>query len=277
MGKLNRFSRRRWVGVSIFAWVCIALVLADYLNSWSIRTTVYYSGWTLLTLVIGLTAFNWRKRLSVIPIGSSAFWLQIHIYVGLLTLPLFAVHVRWRWPNGVFELFLASSFLIVFFSGLFGLIVSRVFAKRMTTRGPEELFERLPRRRNLVMADSERLVLDCLERTKSTALPEFFAKRVHPFLIKPRNFFRHLMLSTRPRRQILLDLHAQTRYLSTDEKEAMAQLSENIEYKDDLDFQYAHMAVLKYWLFVHVPIAYGLIVFSVTHVLLVHLFSGAIR
>lgn len=44
--------------------------------------------------------------------------------------------------------------------------------------------------------------------------------------------------------------------------------------KDDLDYKYVHMAVLKYWLFVHIPLSYSLMLVAVLHVVLVHAFGG---
>ena len=47
-----------------------------------------------------------------------------------------------------------------------------------------------------------------------------------------------------------------------------------VEAKDDLDYHYAHQAVLKYWLFVHVPLAYSLVLVSGLHVVLAFAFGG---
>ncbi len=46
--------------------------------------------------------------------------------------------------------------------------------------------------------------------------------------------------------------------------------------KDDLDYQSALQGALKFWLFVHVPLTYGLLIFAVFHILVVYTFSGVI-
>ena len=69
-------------------------------------------------LVVFLAAFNWRKKLSVLPIGTAAFWLQLHIYAGFFTIFVFVAHIGYRWPNGSFESALAAVFTIVATSGV---------------------------------------------------------------------------------------------------------------------------------------------------------------
>ena len=43
-----------------------------------------------------------------------------------------------------------------------------------------------------------------------------------------------------------------------------------------LDFRLAHQAVLKGWLFVHIPATYSLLLLSVLHIIIVHAFDGAL-
>jgi hypothetical protein len=47
--------------------------------------------------------------------------------------------------------------------------------------------------------------------------------------------------------------------------------------KDALDYCGALQAALKLWLFVHLPLTYSLMIFSVWHVVLVFAFSGGAR
>ncbi len=56
----------------------------------------------------------------------------------------------------------------------------------------------------------------------------------------------------------------------------MGALKGLVEAKDDLDYQRALQGALKFWLFVHVPLTYGLLIFAAFHILVVYSFSGVI-
>ena len=64
----------------------------------------FLSGWILFASVLILTAYNARKKITMLPIGSAASWLQVHIYLGLLSVLLFLLHIipggrdPWSWP-----------------------------------------------------------------------------------------------------------------------------------------------------------------------------------
>jgi len=46
---------------------------------------------------------------------------------------------------------------------------------------------------------------------------------------------------------------------------------------DDLDFHYRRQLRLKGWLFIHIPLTYSLMIFTVAHVVIVYAFSGGAR
>lgn len=257
--------------------LAVVLIIANQIASSTLERAPALTGWTLFALIIGLALYNVRKKLPFLPLGSSATWLHIHIYAGLLTFVIFVLHVGWRVPNGTLESILAGLYLGVFASGVAGLLLSRLIAKRLTTRGPEIIFERIGRARTRARSAVERLILECVAETDSTAVPEFYAARLKTYFERPRNPVTHLLQSTRSRRLLLDELDAQQRYLNDKEREVMAQIADYIHVKEDLDYQHVHQAVLKYWLFMHIPLTYMLLVFAVVHVLVVYAFSGGFR
>ena len=46
--------------------------------------------------------------------------------------------------------------------------------------------------------------------------------------------------------------------------------------KDDLDHQDALQGTLKYWLFIHIPLTYSLLILSLVHALLASAYSAGI-
>lgn len=270
------FSARRRFNIAItivlltFTWLVLAVldvVLYD---------TAFLSGWTLLGLLVLLTAFNSRKKLPFLAIGTGASWLQFHIYAGIFSAILFCYHVEFRIPNGALEVTLAVKFLIVSASGVVGLILTRTLPPRLTTRGETVLFDRIPALITELREEIEQLVVQSVEETNTTTIANFYMERLAWFFRGPRHGVSHFLLSNRPRRALMEEVVALERYGTTREIEFLQMLSERIELKSDLDFRYALQAVLKGWLFVHIPATYSMLLLAVTHVIVVHAFDGTL-
>jgi hypothetical protein len=269
---LKKLSARRARNVVILLGLIACLLVWDRATAMTLRDTAFVSGWLLLGLVLLLTLYNARKKLPFLPLGNSAGWLQLHAYAGLLSGVVFGMHVAWRVPNGWFEMLFALVFLLVFLSGIVGLVASRVFARRMGGRGGDVLYSRIPRLRHQLRVQTEQLILDCTAKTESSALLEFYANRLEPFFDRPCHFFRHLLLSDRPLRQLRQEIRSQSQFLDETERDSLRNILDNVQQKNELDFHFAHQATLKYWLFIHIPLTYAMLVFAVIHVVLVHAF-----
>ena len=96
--------------------------------------------------------------------------------------------------------------------------------------------------------------------------------RLEPFFATHCNLGHHLMDSSRQRQTLMAEIDAQRRYMNDAETDYLTEVADLVSQKDDLDYQYAHQAALKYWLFMHIPLTYALLVFAALHVLLVHAF-----
>lgn len=239
--------------------------------------TAFVSGFVLFALILGLALFNARKKvpLPFLPILSASTWLQIHIYAGFLTMIVFVIHIDFRMPNGVLEGILAIVFVIVSFSGIGGLIVSRLFPKRLRRSGEALVYERIPRYRREIREKVHDLVIHAEKTTESSTIPDFYLEHVEPYLAKPASWlipFRSLERNSPT--ELYHELEARGRYLSADEKAIAAELREWIETKENLDFQEATMRLLKHWLFIHIPFTFSLILLGAAHGVLVLLYGG---
>jgi hypothetical protein len=67
------------------------------------------------------------------------------------------------------------------------------------------------------------------------------------------------------------------RFLDKREREVMDKIAELVRQKDGLDYHQSLQLMLKSWLFVHIPLTYSLLIFSVVHIVLVYGFSGGAR
>lgn len=254
--------------------IAIAIFLAWWLSLAMLLEITFISGWTLASLFIFLAAYNLRKLLTFLPLGSSSLWLQIHLYAGWLTLALFAVHIGFRVPNGWLESILAVIYLAVAGSGIVGIVLSRTAAPRLTSRGESVLYERIPAHYKQVREQAEELVLQTVKQSNAPTIADFYSSTLIRFFHGQCNTLAHLFGVSRQRHNLLHDLHALERYLSATERASLTQIVQLVEIKDDLDFQYAVQRSLKYWLFVHIPLTYALLIITAAHVLTVYTFIG---
>ena len=67
------------------------------------------------------------------------------------------------------------------------------------------------------------------------------------------------------------------RFTNEAERAALDKLAALVRQKDGLDYHRALQLTLKLWLFVHIPLTYGLLVFTVLHIVLVFGFSGGVQ
>jgi len=236
----------------------------------------YMTGWTLLALMLVLAAFSARKRLSFLSFFSAAAWLQFHLYAGCFAALLFVIHIQFRWPIGWFEVGLTGFYAVVTVSGIVGIFLSRVFAKRMGARGGDVLFEQVPAIRRRLREEAESLAVGSVEKAESGTLANFYARELHDFFSRHRNSWAHLIELRSPLNNLQEKISELERFLDTDELEILKRIDQLVKQKDGLDYQYTLQWALRLWLFVHIPFTWGLLIWSFAHVVLVYGFSGGV-
>jgi hypothetical protein len=222
-----------------------------------------------------LTFLNLRKKVPFLRMGSTAFWLQTHIYLGILSGVLYFAHAGWRWPFGVLHQFLAAGFAIVFLTGVAGLWISRSFPKRLTVAGHEIPFERIPHARNLIRAQAEDLVLAGVDGRTSQVIADFYTEKLGIFLTKPCNHWAHLLRSGLPQAAHRSQFEEIRRYARKGELDLLDKLADLVERKHLLDYHHALQLTLRVWLFAHIPLSYSLLILSMVHIVVVYAFSGS--
>ena len=167
-------------------------------------------------------------------------------------------------------------FLIVLLSGFSGLLISRLFAKRLSYLEEEVIYERIPEHIRKLKEEVEALVLDCIEQSGSTTLSEYYVSHLADYFYRPRFMLRHLFGSTYAVERILVGLQNQIRYLSKEEVDYALELKSCIQRKSTLDIHYALQGALKHWGISHLPVALALFLFVGLHIVLVYAFRGAV-
>ncbi|QTN34037.1 hypothetical protein HZ994_17500 [Akkermansiaceae bacterium] len=269
-------ARKRPVGMLATLLICAVLALASLWFIPDFPHHAYLSGWLLFALMLILTFFNFRKKVPFLRMGKASFWLRMHICLGIFSGVLFFVHMGWSWPSGLFRQIFAWCFLIVFASGLVGWWMSRSFPKRLTVAGYETPFERMADARNKLRKQAEALVLANGEGKSPSLVAVRYADLFGSFFTKPCNFWAHLMESRSPQAAHASQFDEMQRYIEKSEQERFEELRELVARKHMLDYQYSLQLALRLWLFVHIPLSYSLLAFSVLHIILVHSFSAAV-
>jgi hypothetical protein len=274
---MKSFTQRRTFSICVTVLTAIIVLAVYTIGSGTLRQHGFLSGWILLALIVFLALYNVRKALPFLPLGSSASWLQFHIYCGFLTFLMFAIHVRFAVPNGVFECSLALIYLSVFLSGIIGLYMSRTYPRRLTDLGNEVIFEHIPVVRRQLQDQIESLLLKCNSEAATSALAEFYKDRIRPFIVGQHDVVSHLILGSSWRyRSLVRAIADQNRYLNDDERQVLTEVESLVSRKHQVDTQYALQGALKMWLFFHIPATYALLIFAVFHSVLVHAWSGGV-
>ncbi len=231
------------------------------------------SGWSVFATIIGLSAFNARKRLAMLPIGRASTWLKLHAIGGTLAIALFWLHTGTIWPLGLYGRALTVSFYLVSASGAAGYALQKIYPPLLTVTTVEVIFERIPEEIAKLREQAEGLVLACTAETGSDTLARHYLESMDWFFQKPRFFANHVLCGEEGRRWVRQHTLSVSRYLNDKEKDFLERLSRLAYYKNDVDFHYAAQSVMKGWLFFHVPLAAALMVLALWHILLVHVYA----
>jgi len=270
------FAIRRRSHIAVTVVVAGLLLIAFAIYDASLYRGAFFTGWVLLTLMLFLASFNVRKKLSVLPLGAASTWAQLHIYGGWLAVLVFGEHIGWRIPDGGLEIAMTVLFVFVAGSGIFGIILARFLPPRLTRRGEEVIFERIPGFIAKLRDEAETLVVTSAKETRSSTVSDFYTGVLAPFFMGPQNRLRHLIASRQARFRLLNEIKNLRRYLNDQESVYADRLRDLVNKKDELDFHYSLNLALKAWLLVHVPATYGLVILAALHLVLAYAFGGGV-
>lgn len=228
------------------------------------------SGYYLIGLIVLLGAFNLRKKLAMVPLGSAATWLRLHVAGGVLALVLFWLHTGTIWPSGLYEQLLALAFYLVSLSGIVGFILQRIYPRRLTETGVEVIYERIPAEIAAIRDRAEAIVLACTDETGSDTVARHYLETFHWFFRRPRNFLSHAFGGQRGRHWIRTQLANLERYLNEGEQAHLDKLGKLAYDKNRVDLHYAAQSVMKRWLLIHLPLSVLMLALAVWHFALVH-------
>ncbi len=194
----------------------------------------------------------------------------------MLSVVLFGLHLDGKLPRGGLETCLAVLFLAVALSGFVGLAISRWLPPRLTARGENLIYERIPALRLAVQQQVETLVEQSMASTHSSTIADFYGTKLRGFFVRPRRMWEHWLGARQPISGLLAEAEALDQFLDGTARDIMGQIIGLIHTKHNLDVQLAGQRLLKLWLFVHIPLTYALLIFAIVHGILAFTLSDLI-
>ncbi len=167
-------------------WMATCLAAALLATGWYVAESWGASRWPggssrpglvfgiVAALIILFESLLWpRKRLRAWRLGRAQTWLRAHIWLGVLSVPLVALHSGGD-LGGQLSTSLVVLFAIVIASGLWGLAVQQVLPKLMLDRVPAEtIYAEIEQISRQNCYDAEELVLSVCGPGKDVDYPRF--------------------------------------------------------------------------------------------------------
>ena len=274
---LHNLKRINWIAF-LSLWTFTLLVFfAVAIPTWqaqrSLDEPMLISGYALFACIIFLGLFKVRKHLSMLPLIPARFWFSMHSMGGVLAILLYLLHVDHWWPDSGYVQLIAALMIAVTITGVLGYLLEKIYPARLTQRGSEVLFDKIPDACHQIRMEVERILFEEIKETGSDTLSRHYMESMHWYFQRPRYIWSHLSGGRKADYWLKQQFIIVNRYLNDSEKVYSKQLEELAYKKHDLDYQYAVQSLLKRWLLLHVPLSAMLLIMSFWHLLLVNIYS----
>jgi hypothetical protein len=204
-------------------------------------------------------------------IGSRAFWLKGHIWLGLLSFILILCHSGFRF-GGFFERLLYLIFFLVVVTGIAGVVLQQFLPRWLTIEVPCEVpYEQIPWV-CAALRDKADLEMDskCVAAVPATCerVKNWYADLVRPYLAWPSA--SHLLDDASKTTQVFAQMRALPGVDPAVSKmpELLTRLEEYCNERRRLGRQESLQRLLHGWLYLHVPLSAALMVMMLTHALM---------
>jgi hypothetical protein len=273
----DRNTRRAWLQLGAYWCVAIALWLlvaaVAYRAERRLGQGAVITGYALFVVMLALGAFNLRKRLPALPLGTARAWMIAHAALGAVAIPLYFQHSGGLWPAGRYEQLIAVAFYVTAISGIFGYFLEWLLPRRLTDLGDEVVFERIPAEIAALRERVEALIVEAMQEAGSSTLGRYYSESLDWYFWRPRFLLANLVGSNRSARWLRGHISALHRYLNERERLALDQIEALALRKSRLDAHYVLQGTLKLWLFAHVPAAGLLVALALWHLMVVNIYA----
>jgi hypothetical protein len=287
-------------------WILTCLVLLGAslyayfgVEDWGHRRLDGPSGGTTEGLILGAAGFAMmlfalllgaRKRVRTMRIGRAYWWTQGHVWFGLLSFPVILLHGGFKpefW-GGTLTQVIMWAFVVVWVSGIVGLILQQIMPTRLLNHVPmETVYEQVDHIIAQLRSEAAGIVKAATDKTEErayeveavpagaatavatprtgteaeTKLATFYRAQVEPVLAD-RIPKAAMLRSERASAQAFSQLRDT---MPPALKKPVDELAEIVEERRQLARQKSLHHVLHGWLFVHVPLSYALMALATVH------------
>lgn len=218
-----------------------------------------------LTLVIVMTYSVRRAAPAVRRLGPTRWYLQVHLWGGILFLLLLLLHSDFRFPRAGLTFGLWALSIWVVATGMIGWALQQTLPRILEPATSLEVhLQRIPE-----FVDELRLRAASIARHADPRVRSYYEQRIGPGMASPRMVTAVLVRNPRALRPASGDADILARTVSPEGREALEALRALQATKHDLDVQFTLQRILHGWLFIHVPVAVALLGLVVVHIFFV--------
>jgi hypothetical protein len=271
-------------GLAIAA-ISVFLLWVVWIYGNSLRDPRYLDGWLMAAGMSLQVYFHIRIKTGTLSPKAATSWRKLHIFLGYVLGAVFISHTDYSLPDTAFEWTLWTGFVSVTLSGIFGTYLAWAI-KGKGKIDERTSFDRIPARRAEIAKEIQTLAKRPDDANPAAmALPsppyhawivDLYTNHLQRFLPRQANSAAHLIGSQRPLKRLIGEIDNLSGYVDQPAQDKLAAMKELVIEKDRLDFARVHLGLAKAWLFVHVPVTYGLVVMVVLHVIVNYSFSSGV-
>lgn len=275
------FKRARYLKLAL--WFCV-LAIAVYI--WHDPPVVYikpyggtWLGYTLGTiaavLIVWLMLLGIRKRSYRSNMGSVQGWTSAHVYLGTSLIIIATLHSAFEFGWNIHTLAYALM-IVVILSGFFGLYAYLRYPELMTSNLAGETLESLLLKITDLDRKCRKLALDLPDEVNHIVLK---ATRAHPRKLAVDSSMRqqitaiHTFCPTRAACDALM--HIGTKLTSEQARingQLLSEMTRKSVLTDRVRRDLRYRALMRIWLFLHIPLSFALLAALTAHIISVFYF-----
>jgi len=277
-----RYLNSQTIQAALIAIIFGSVLWLVWIYDSGLRDARYLDGWILACGMVFQIGFHVAQKTLGLSPQATLRWRKFHIFCGFLLIGVFISHSDFSLPDTGFEWALWTGFVIVVFSGIFGIYLAwSLLTKRRIDE--QTTYERIPERRAELAREVRAIVVETDPTSAALPLPtlphddwikDLYTNRLRDFFSGQSNYVAHLIGSHRPLRRLTDEIDALSPYVDQRSQQKLVIIKDMALEKDRLDFARVYLGLTRAWLFVHGPVTYALTVLIVLHILVSYAYSS---
>jgi hypothetical protein len=215
------------------------------------------------SLIVFLSFYKLRKSVYRIRLGTLQSWFQAHIYIGIVSVALIAMHAGFE-IGGFFSIFLLALFSLVIFSGIMGSIAYKIIPISVHKYG----------RGTLPLAEMEQKIANYLveaDKHVDASHKEFsllYHEKIRPLFVHNGVKWSYLLKEERTileeQKKLFESFKMKTPPQNVYDVTVLGSIAME---KERLTFMWVKLKALRVWLNFHMPLTFAMIAATAVHII----------